>query len=63
VSKTKTRQEEDTKSEEMMSVSLELGEKHWKIAVGSELGGEMKKMVADLSLDARMLKALNSKKS
>lgn len=42
MSKTKTRQEEDTKNDETMSVSLELGEKHWKVAVGSELGGEMK---------------------
>ncbi len=42
MSKTKTRQEEDTKNDETMSVSLELGEKDWKVAVGSELGGEMK---------------------
>lgn len=42
MSKTKTRDEEDTKDEETLSVSLELGERHWKVAVGSELGGEMK---------------------
>jgi len=42
VSKTKTRHEDDTKNEETLSVSLELGERHWKVAVGGELGGEMK---------------------
>ncbi len=41
MSKTKTRRLDDSSKEETLSVALELGEQHWKVAIGHELGGEM----------------------
>ena len=41
MSKTKTRRQEDSLNDEMLSVALELGERHWKVAGGAEFGGEI----------------------